>query len=87
MVRASVSICRHQVHVLSPSWRVEREMWVHGGHFTSVGIHAAGCLTGLDVTPYHRCHVAFVVHEPSIKVRCIVRVRSAARRSRDSWRP
>jgi hypothetical protein len=43
--------------------------------FASVGFHATGCLARLNVSPDHRGHVALVVHESSIKVWCVVRIR------------
>jgi hypothetical protein len=47
----------------------------HVLNFAGIGVHAACCLTGFNVTPDHGCHVTFVVHETSIKVRCFVWVR------------
>lgn len=72
MVGTSIRVGRHQVHVLRTSRRIESEMWVHGSHLTSVRLHTACSLSRLNVAPDHRGHVAFIVHEASIKVRCIV---------------
>lgn len=47
---------------------------MHGLHFTSVGVHAARGFARFDVAPYHRCHVAFIVHKAGVKVRSIVGV-------------
>ena len=37
-------------------------MAYHVLDFTSVGVHAAGSLSGLDVSPDHRDHVSLIVH-------------------------
>lgn len=47
---------------------------MHGLHFSCVGVHAAGRFAGFDVTPYHWCHVAFVVHETRVEVWSVVGV-------------
>lgn len=37
-------------------------MTYHVFDFTSVGVHATGSLSGLDVSPNHRDHVSLIVH-------------------------
>lgn len=69
-----VGVCGGDVHVVGAGGRVEGVEWMHGLHLSCVGIHAAGRLAGLDVAPYHGCHVAFVIHESGIEVRGVVGV-------------
>jgi len=45
------------------------------GDLASVRVHATSGLTGLDVAPDHRSHIALVIHEASIKVRSLIWVR------------
>ena len=55
---------------------------MHGLDFSSVGFHAASSLTRLDISPDHWGHVALVVHEAGVEVRCLVWVwRHNVRRS------
>ena len=48
---------------------------VRGSHLSSIGVHAASGLARLDIAPHHRSHVALIIHEASIEVWCVVRVR------------
>jgi hypothetical protein len=75
VARKSVSVGSGKVEVEGTGWAVEGVEWVHGLHLTSIGIHAAGSLTRLDVSPNHRSHVTLVVHETSVEVGRLVWVR------------
>lgn len=75
VVRACIGIGRGNVQVERPSRRVVCEVRVHGGDFTSVCLHAPSGLTGLDVAPDHRRHIAWVVHETSIEVGSLIWIR------------
>lgn len=74
VARKSVGIGGGNVQVHGAGGRVECEVGVHSGDLTGVGLHAAGSLARLDVTPDHGSHVALVVHEASVEVRSLVRV-------------
>jgi hypothetical protein len=64
-----------KVHVIGPRRTVKGVEWMHSLHFSSVCVHSAGSLAGLDVTPDHRSHVSLVVHKAGIEVGRFVRVR------------
>lgn len=46
----------------------------HSLDLTSIRVHAASCLTRLDVSPDHGHHIPLVIHETRVKVRRLVRV-------------
>ena len=56
-------------------WEGRGYSQVRGSHLSSIGVHAARGLARLDIAPYHRSHVTLIVHEASIEVWCVVRVR------------
>ena len=68
MVWSAIGVAGGEVHIGGTSGGVELEVRVHGGDFTSVGVHATCCLTGLDVAPDHGCHVFLVIHEACVEV-------------------
>lgn len=72
VVWTGVGIGGFEVHVAGTSWRVVGEEWVLVGNLTCVGVHAAGSLTRLDVSPDHGCHITAVVHEASVEVWCLI---------------
>lgn len=67
-----VGVGGREIEVLGAGRAVKLVEWVHGLDFAGVGIHAARCLTRLDVGPDHGRHVAPVVHEAGVEVRSIV---------------
>lgn len=74
VTRERVGVGSLKIHIFGTGWAVVRVEGVHSLHLTSVGVHTAGSLTGLDVTPDHRSHVALVVHETGVEVGGLVRV-------------
>lgn len=63
-----------EVHVPCARLRVIREKGVHVSHLSGVGVHTAGRLARLDVTPDHGDHVSLVVHEAGVKIGRVVGV-------------
>ena len=74
VVWTAIGVSGRDVHVSGAGCGTVAEVWVHPGDFAGVGLHAAGCLTRLDVTPNHGCHVTLVVHETGIEVGGVVGV-------------
>lgn len=72
VVFSRISFGRCQIHIHSACGTVVGVEWMHGSYFAGVGVHASSGLAGLDVTPDHGCHVAFVVHEASVEVGGVV---------------
>lgn len=42
---------------------------------SSIRIHTTSRLSGLDVAPDHGCHITLVIHEASVEVWSLIRVR------------
>lgn len=61
VVLASVGLGGGEVHVAGASRRVVLVEGVEALELAGVGVHAAGCLAGLDVSPDHGGHVTLVV--------------------------
>lgn len=55
------------------SWH--RDLRMHACDFPCIRVHATGGFARLDVRPNHGTHVALIVHEASIEVGSVVRVR------------
>jgi hypothetical protein len=63
-----IRVGSREVQVLGARGAVVRVEGVHGLDFAGIGVHTAGCFTGLDVAPDHGCHIALVVHEAGVEV-------------------
>lgn len=74
VIRPGIGVGSGKVKVKCASGRVVLEVRVHASHLSSIRIHTAGRLSGLDVPPNHGGHVALVVHETGIEVRVLIRV-------------
>ncbi|KAH0356808.1 alcohol oxidase p68, partial [Aureobasidium melanogenum] len=72
VVFSRISLGRCQIHVHGACRTVVGVEGMHGSYFAGISVHASSGLAGLDVTPDHGCHVAFVVHEASVKVGGVV---------------
>lgn len=72
VVFTSVRLGRSKVQVEGTSGGVVVEVRVHRSDLTGVRSHAASRLTGLDVTPDHRSHVALVAHKARVEVWVLV---------------
>lgn len=69
IAREGITLRRLEIHVVGTGRRVVVEERVHGLNLTGVGVHTACRLSRLDVTPDHRCHVTFIVHEARVEIR------------------
>lgn len=74
VVGSRIGIGGCNVKVKCASRGIVLEMRVHASHLTSIRTHPTCRLARLNVAPNHGSHITLVIHEPSIKVRIVVRV-------------